>query len=44
MNGIPAARGRLTVFQPTNGELKDLFPAKPTGETPEETIDNKGNL
>ncbi len=44
MNGIPAARGRLTVFQPTNGDLKDLFPEKITEKDLEKPIDNKGKL
>lgn len=41
MNGIPAARGRLTVFQPTKAELKDLFPTKSSGKVPENATDKE---
>ncbi len=41
MNGIPAARGRLTVFQPTKAELKELFPTKPSERIPENATDKE---
>ena len=41
MNGTPAALGRLTVFQPTKAELKELFPTKPSGKVPENATDKE---